>query len=167
MTPKSPLIETFSRPATPNWPLIVTNIHSVTPKWTLIVTNCIPVASHVSSFCHIMSPREPKGTSNGPNCHTVSHNWHLNYTNCGSVDYKVNLKGNQLSLIAPSQLTLSFHKLSAASPKETISVTNCHSLTQQLTSNRRIMSSIFTQSTSNRHKLSPSETWVDCDCHKL
>ena len=164
-TSKSPLIDTNSHPATPKGLLIVTNFHSVTPKWPLIVTNCIPVTSHVYSFCHKLSPRHPKGTTNCPNCHTVSRNWNLVYTNCGSNDYKVNFKGNKLSTIRPS--LFSFHKLSAASPKEPISVTNCHSLTQQLASNRRIMSSMFTQSTSNCHKLSPSEPWVYCDSHKL
>ena len=147
--------------------LIVTICHPVTPKWPLIITNCISVISLVSSFCQKLSHRDPKGTTNCPNCHTVTRNWHLIYTNCGSVNYIVTFKSNQLSPIAPSQLTLSFHKLSAASPKEPITVTNCHSLTQQLTSNRHTLSSMFSHLNSHRHKLSPSEPRVECNCHKL
>ena len=75
-TTKSPLFDTNSHPATPKGPLIVTNFHSVTPKWPLIVTKCISVTSHVSSLCHKLSHSDPKGTTNCPNSHTVTRNWH-------------------------------------------------------------------------------------------
>ena len=58
------------------------------------------------------------------------------------------ITSNKWSPIDPhSQLTFKFHKLSAAIPKEPITVTNCHALTHQLTSNRHILSTNFLQLT--------------------
>ena len=57
--------------------------------------------------------------------------------------------------------------LSAANPKVSINLTNCHSITHQLTSNRHTLSLMFTHLTSNRHKLSTIDPQVACNCRKL
>ena len=48
----------------PKWTITVTKCHPLTPKWAFIVTNCISVTSQLPSYCHKLSPSDPKGTTN-------------------------------------------------------------------------------------------------------
>ena len=151
------------------------------PKVSITVTNCHSLTNQLASICHALSSMITHWTPTGLELsHVLFHwppRWPLIVTNCQTRTPQVTYNCQKLSpsenQVAANCKKLYFSDLqdvlflSASSPKVSITLTNCHSITHQLTSNRHTLSSMFTKLTSYRHKLSTIDPQVACNCRKL